>query len=51
MGFTSGGEPPTGSFAPAVWLLIGLGAALATGIAAAYRKRRWRPRVPAWQTG
>lgn len=51
MGFTSGGEPPTGSFEPAAWLVIGLGAALTTGIAAAHRKRRWRPGMPASQTG
>lgn len=51
MGFTSGGEPPTGSFQPATWLLIGLGAALMTAIAAAHRKRRWRPDSPAAQAG
>jgi hypothetical protein len=51
MGFTSGGEPPIGSFEPAAWLVIGLGAALMTGIAAAHRKRRWRADMPASQTG
>ena len=51
MGFTSGGEPPIGSFGPAAWLVIGLAAALTTGIAAAYRKRRWRPEMPAFADG
>jgi hypothetical protein len=45
MGFTSGGEPPTGSFDPAAWLVIGLGAALTTVLAAAHRRRRWRPDI------
>jgi hypothetical protein len=51
MGLTSGGESPSGSFAPAAWLVIGLGAALTTGIAAAHRRRRWRLTWPASQTG